>query len=555
MLEKNKLLIAIAVVLVAVGAGMTVYSMEKHMDDTMDSMDEELWESERALDDTAANLILRFDEDLEYTTTREDFLRAERICMETGRKKELLQAMNDSSLSNRNIFLAMVAMKSGDVFLTTDGKDYEIKDEIGEEKYLVENEDKEVYIALRYNVDEQLSYLGIIDTDRLYQICLSRMTGLNYEVIIADITDSVLRPDNREGTAVENLLKNNNKKELVSFEQEGAHGTQNIRQAINPAKKTKNGIFSISVYGDFNREITMFRKTAVNMIVFLLMVAAGIMLLIFMVIFARRREAVRDEEILQLKEKTKAMEELNRKTQELAHHQRLETIGTLTSSIAHEFNNLLTPIMGYSLMTLEHIPDTSPVYDDILEIYNASFKAKDIISRLSELSRKNTEMVFARINADALVNKVLNVAAPALPKNVDVHRNMNCNKEYIYGNEIQLSQLLLNLVINAYQAMESEGGVLTVRTEAVGNEIIVSVKDTGKGIPEEIQEKIFKPFFTTKDNGKGTGLGLAIAAQAVEDHGGRITVDSKPKEGTEFKVFLMKFNGNGNSKNEKHGKL
>ena len=113
------------------------------------------------------------------------------------------------------------------------------------------------------------------------------------------------------------------------------------------------------------------------------------------------------------------MEALNRKNQELAHHDRLQTIGTLTSSIAHEFNNLLTPIMGYSILVLEQLPsDAEELYDNVLEIYNSSRKAKEIIARLSDLSRKNTSLTFQYVSPDELVRKVLAVASPARPPHV-----------------------------------------------------------------------------------------------------------------------------------------
>ena len=234
------------------------------------------------------------------------------------------------------------------------------------------------------------------------------------------------------------------------------------------------------------------------------------------------------------------MEEITKKTQELAHHQRLETIGTMTSSIAHEFNNLLTPIMGYSLMTLEKLPqDDDQIYDDVLEIYNASVKAKDIIARLSELSRKNTESVFKRIVPDDLVNKVLHVTAPALPKNVDIFRDLHCDGRSIEGNETQLSQLLLNLVMNAFQAMGEEGGEITLSRPVDGRSCVHRQRQRA-GISEEIRDNIYDPFFTTKESGAGTGLWFSISRQAVEDHRGRIEVDSTPGEGTEFRVYIPK---------------
>lgn len=240
-----------------------------------------------------------------------------------------------------------------------------------------------------------------------------------------------------------------------------------------------------------------------------------------------------------LRKKNEAMEALNSQTRKLAHHQRLEIIGTLTSSIAHEFNNLLTPIMGYSLMALERLPDDeSELYDELLEIYSSSCKAKEIISRLSDLSRKQTETSFREVAPDELIRKMVRVAEPAKAENVRVQMNLNCWDQRLEANEIQLSQLMLNLILNGFHAMEPEGGILTVTTSFDETHIQLQVTDTGCGIPREIRGKIFEPFFTTKEAGKGTGLGLAIVAQVLEDHHGKIRVESKEGRGTTFLVSL-----------------
>ena len=245
----------------------------------------------------------------------------------------------------------------------------------------------------------------------------------------------------------------------------------------------------------------------------------------------------REAKILQ--RKNEAMEKLNRQTQELAHHQRLEIMGTLTSSIAHEFNNLLTPIMGYSMMALEKLPpEEEELYDDILEIYEASRKAKTIISRLSDLSRKNTDLTFRQVSPDDLIRKVLDVAKPAKPNRVEIRLNLNCWAQRLYANEIQMSQLFLNLILIGFHAMEETGGTLSVDTSFDEDSICVRISDTGTGIPEEIQDKIFEPFFTTKAAGKGTGLGLAIVAQGVEDHKGTIHVQSQEGKGTTITIQL-----------------
>ncbi len=245
------------------------------------------------------------------------------------------------------------------------------------------------------------------------------------------------------------------------------------------------------------------------------------------------------KKMAEIQKKNDMLDELNRKTQQLAHHQRLEIMGTLTSSIAHEFNNLLAPIMGYSMMALEKIPeDQAELYDDILEIYNTSLKAKNLLQRLSDLSRKNSETVFRKLSPDDLVQKVLHVAKPAQSKQVEIRTDLVCQGITILGNEMQLSQMLLNLVLNAFHAMEETGGVLTISTKPKEQGVLFTVSDTGGGIAPEVIPYIFEPFFTTKEVGKGTGLGLAIVAQVIEDHKGDIDVESRLGMGTTFFVTI-----------------
>ena len=271
------------------------------------------------------------------------------------------------------------------------------------------------------------------------------------------------------------------------------------------------------------------------------MVVAGIGILLLLTLHILRGTSRIRREAEALRQKNEEMERLAQTTRELAHHQRLETIGTLTASIAHEFNNLLTPIMGYRLMALEKLPpEEEGLYDDILEIYNASRKAKDIISRLNDLARKNSSSAFREISPDDQIRRTLAVAKPAKPARVEIQLDLNCWDQRIQANEIQFSQLMLNLILNGFQAMQ-EGGQLTIGTSFDETSIHIRVADTGCGIAEPLREKIFQPFFTTKEAGQGTGLGLAIAAQVVEDHKGTILCSSKEGEGTVFTVTLPRF--------------
>lgn len=245
------------------------------------------------------------------------------------------------------------------------------------------------------------------------------------------------------------------------------------------------------------------------------------------------------------REKEEQLHRENREAaQAMAHRQRLETIGTLTASIAHEFNNLLTPIMGYSMMALEKLPaGEEELYDDLLEIYQTSQKAKDIISRLSDLSRKNSPATFRLVSPDEVIRQAMKVVQPMVPKDVELQMSLNCWDQRMMANEIQIQQLLLNLVVNSLQAMEGKKGVVAVETSFDEEHICIRVRDHGCGIPQEIRSKVFQPFFTTKLPGEGTGLGLAIAAQVVEDHGGTMTFSSQVGKGTEFWITLPRSRG------------
>lgn len=270
---------------------------------------------------------------------------------------------------------------------------------------------------------------------------------------------------------------------------------------------------------------------------------SGIGILVIQCMHILRRTSRLHREAAALRKKNEAMEALNRQTQQLAHHQRLEIMGTLTSSIAHEFNNLLTPIMGYSMMALEKLPsDEGELYEELLEIYSASCKAKEIIARLSDLSRKNTENTFHLVAPDELIRKMVRVAEPARKENIQINMNLNCWDQRILANEIQLSQLFLNLILNGFYAMEPAGGILSITTDFDEHDLHIHIADTGCGIPKELLGKIFEPFFTTRETGKGTGLGLAIVAQVVEDHKGKIRVESKEGSGARFTVSLPRSN-------------
>lgn len=241
-----------------------------------------------------------------------------------------------------------------------------------------------------------------------------------------------------------------------------------------------------------------------------------------------------------LEQRNLAIEELNKQTMELAHQEGLHMMGQLTSSIAHEFNNLLTPIMGYSMLALERVsPEEEDLYDDLLEIYEAARKAKEIISRLSSLSRKRSSLVLKFVELDAVIREVVEGIQPVRPLNTSVELDLGCANIFVFADETRLHQMMLNLCVNAFQAMqEIENGLLRITTREDGAWAAITVADNGYGIREEIAARIFDPFFTTKEAAKGTGLGLAIVQQVVNELGGEIRVESAPGEGTSMHIRL-----------------
>ena len=242
-----------------------------------------------------------------------------------------------------------------------------------------------------------------------------------------------------------------------------------------------------------------------------------------------------------------AQQQLDLVKAELTETQRLATIGTIAAVIAHEFNNLLTPIVSYSQYALETIengtPDMEMVKKALTKSYQSSQKAGRICSSMLDLARG--ESAFGEVNIQKMVDEVLLVLARDPQKDGIALRVQVQPGLCVDGDPIQLEQVLLNLLINARHAMLGKGGSLTVKAQRVeeSDEIRIQVIDTGPGIPEKLLPKIFQPFFTTKGTAKkgearGTGLGLAICKEIIEHHRGRIEVSSEVGRGTTFSIYL-----------------
>lgn len=557
------LVLGLILLLIVTGLGMVYRVFDRYGDILLASEDDQLFRLARSVDRSVESYLNRYGTNLIYVTDRRGFHTAEETWRSTGDTAELLYRMEENVLAQDDLIQAVLALQDGAVFLSTGGRtDYRFPPRAGREGTVsirpCMDGDGGIYLAFVREREEGLSYAALMDLEGFYQRVAGDLTvGTQDRIMLLDAGGQTLLHRTMDGVQVDLVddLKAGDcdfsgLTYLMEHQEQAREGTAFYetnycrsgetyiaRMAVLPATEETNGFFAVGVSVNYDGVIGPLHLAAVRLLAYGGMVVTGIVLLAVLSIRAGRRNERSLRELAVLRKKNQAMEELNRQTRELAHHQRLETIGTLTSSIAHEFNNLLTPIMGYSILALEKLPpEDTELYDSVLEIYNASRKAKTIISRLSDLSRKNSALSFQYVSPDELVRRVLEVAAPAQPPGVEVVSVLDCRHLWLHGNETQLSQLLLNLVLNAFQAMEEDGGTLTVSTSADQSSIRLRVADTGPGIPPEVLPHIFEPFFTTKESGKGTGLGLAIVQQVVEEHRGRVEVEAAPEGGAAFTV-------------------
>ncbi|MCX7793436.1 MAG: ATP-binding protein [Thermodesulfovibrionales bacterium] len=237
--------------------------------------------------------------------------------------------------------------------------------------------------------------------------------------------------------------------------------------------------------------------------------------------------------------------------EQMLHTEKLASMGTLSAGIAHEINNPLAIILGFTDMLLEKTPPDSEFYDILKTIEKQGLKAKKVVESLLSFARAEGQK---RIDVDINKNieEVLSVAGNTLLVNkIKLNLDMAESLPQVRGDPDELHQVFLNIINNAVYAMKG-GGILTISTRTVnrGRDVEIRISDTGCGIDKKFRSRIFDPLFTTKEVGEGTGLGLSVSYWIVKKHGGTITFETKTKEeseqpGTTFIITLPAINGAG----------
>ncbi|MEJ2641448.1 MAG: response regulator, partial [Desulfosarcinaceae bacterium] len=227
-----------------------------------------------------------------------------------------------------------------------------------------------------------------------------------------------------------------------------------------------------------------------------------------------------------------------------------EAIGTLAGGIAHDFNNILSAILGYAELAMDDLPVHGSLTRKLEAIYEAGIRARDLVTQMLTFSRKDVKSK-KPILLEALVDDALKLLRPAIPATIEISKQIDA-RGCILGDPSRISQVIMNLCTNAYQAMEASGGILSIRLSEVqlngnlqspsampaGRYAKLTVADTGVGIPDEHLERIFDPYFTTKPKEKGTGLGLAVVHGIISSHDGVVRVKSELGEGACFDLYF-----------------
>jgi len=247
--------------------------------------------------------------------------------------------------------------------------------------------------------------------------------------------------------------------------------------------------------------------------------------------------------------------ELKQKDIELRQKHKLEAIGSLAGGVAHEFNNLLQAIRGYACFARDALPVDGQPYEDLGHVVDASDRASGIVSQLLSFSRRTPAQKEMR-PANDIVTTTLAMFKPLRPGSIEIEVTLGDESITVFADTDLISQALLNLCINARDAMPTGGRLqVSLQQQSVrdrrdreisvyepllvpGEYAVISVSDNGCGIADDVKDRIFEPFYTTKEVGKGTGMGLAIVYGALREHGGMVTVESVIGIGSTFRIFL-----------------
>jgi len=283
----------------------------------------------------------------------------------------------------------------------------------------------------------------------------------------------------------------------------------------------------------------------------------------------RELKSMHDELEVRVRERTLDLERVNRQladelkkrkamekeraqiARQLRQAQKMEAIGTLAGGVAHDFNNILAGIIGFTELSISELSGTTELKSRLEKVLNASNRARDLVRQILTFSHQ-TELEQTPVQLKTVVKEAMALLKASLPPDIDIRLDLESDG-HILADQTQMHQVTMNLCTNAWHAMKEKGGCLEVSIKKIrvtlddlaalpdlceGRYLKMSIKDNGCGIPEDMKDKIFDPYFTTKGKEDGTGLGLSVVHGIVNKSKGCVTVESKPGKGSEFSVYF-----------------
>jgi len=246
------------------------------------------------------------------------------------------------------------------------------------------------------------------------------------------------------------------------------------------------------------------------------------------------------------------MTEINQLHENLRQAHKMEAIGTLAGGIAHDFNNILAAIIGFTELSVEDVADRPTVEHNLKNVLKSTIRAKELVKQILAFSRKS-EPKRESLSLSPILEETITLLRASIPANIDLKVSIMSEQDTVIAAPIEIQQIFMNLITNAYLAMPDSGGIIEVSISEVDFDpgsnvyddisreyIQITVKDSGVGMNPETMRRIFEPFYTTREPGKGTGMGLSVVYGLVNDLQGRVSVESNLGSGSIFRVFLPK---------------
>lgn len=576
-MKKNKKTLIAAIplflIVILVFAGFGVW--KKYRDTLMQNQEEQMLLTTRILSENMAMSAEEYEESLSFLAKTAE-----------NRPQDEAKQLYREFIDPQTSFITNLYLEDEQGKLSESIKDVQIvssqlltQSSVKNSIYMEKDTDGKIYNVYKRILKDGRKICLMIDAEKYYQKLISGIhIGTNGYIVVKDAEGTIIMHPKKEQWGIPVIA--GRKKMYPDLDY------SSLEKMIEDQKKRKEGISHYYSYWWTNEERPRVQKISayspvqigdsfwvVSAVIdyddlyepiaegFLKMVcifvgillAAGIAVVLFGKVMRDMRRAVR--EINDLKELNEQLEKMHRSEQSIAHQQRLQIMGTMTGGIAHEFNNFLTPIMGYAELLMMELPEGSEEQDSAKEIYEASEKAKDVVRQISSLSRKNVETVYKNISIKKFMTRAERMMESVCTPLIHMESEFRVDDEMILGNATQLNQVLLNVCVNAVHAIGKNQGNIKISCHSEEKEklaqgvieklsdvwkkyIHIQVKDNGCGMDKETLRQIFDPFFTTKKGGEGTGLGLALAEQIITSHKGYIYAESKKGEGSTFHIYL-----------------